>query len=114
MSGSKREIPKGVEAMDSKITVRTVKAEIKKAELDPKDFFIYNDGVTVNVSAEGIDITLQETSKMHSDAAFAQTVIARMDGAQKKAQGLWEALNGKFDCSKYIVGARLAGMSITR
>lgn len=100
--------------MTSKITVNTVKKEIKNAGLNPADFFIYNDGYTISVTANGVRRSFNEEVNMSNNTELRNEVLTRQANAEKVAQELVAMISHKFNCKTYVSGTRVAGLEIYR
>ena len=100
--------------MKSKITTPQIKNEIRKSGLNPANFFIYNDGCTIGISANGIDRTLQEEAQIRSNANLRIEVLERQDQAEKRMRELIEKIGSHFEYSLSYSGTRISGMNIKR
>lgn len=75
-----------------KITIRTIKSQIKKAGLKVSDFRVHHSdsSKTIVVTAKGYHFSLLETKKMHSDGVFAALMLDRRQTAEKLTDYLEE------------------------
>jgi hypothetical protein len=82
------------------INANTIKKELRALNLNPKDFFIYNDGVTITVSANGtfVNCVEERKRKMHSGTSEGIEILERVQAARKITKEVFEEIKDKFNC----------------
>ena len=80
------------------INVNTIKRELKALDLNPKDFFVYNDGVTIVVADDGIFVNCAEERKMHSGTEEGRAIMERVKDAREVTENVYGKIKRRFDC----------------